>query len=62
MKQTAKDQMKSIVLGPLIEEVKKFFTRNSVPIFDDLYKLKNYLNLSQGTSFQDSVYTPLFVE
>ena len=51
--------MKTMILEPLVQEVKKFFLRSDILIFDE--NIKDYLHLKQGTSFQQK-YTPVFIE
>jgi hypothetical protein len=47
--QQAEVSVKSMILEPLIHEVKKFFMRSDILIFDD--NIKDYLHLTQGKSF-----------
>jgi len=54
--------IKNTTLIPLIDEVKKFYERNDIKIFESTQQLKEYMHFAQGSSFQKNHYTPIFIE
>ena len=54
--------IKNTILVPLVDEVKKFYERNDIQIFGSTQQLKEYIHVTQGSSFQTGHYTPIFID